>query len=79
MGDDGEYREPDMRFINFLRMTKYERDHLWTFDEYLKKLDDEDQKQIDAAEKERRLMFTDFFKKVYKFARTKTFTYGGTK
>jgi hypothetical protein len=74
MGDNGEYREPDMRFINFLRMTKYERDKLWTFDEYLASIDRAEDEKAEEAQDERRLMFSDFAKKVWRALHTKTFT-----
>jgi len=74
MGDNGEYREPDMRFISFLRMTKYERDKIWTFDEYLRGIDAEEEAKADKAEAERELMFKDFGKKLYRLFHTKTFT-----
>ena len=74
LGDNGNPIEPSMDIIKYLKRLLWEKDHRGSDDAYLAQMDAEEAENIAKAEKERRAMFTDFYKKVYGFLHTKTFT-----
>jgi hypothetical protein len=74
LDDNGKPIDPGMEIIKYLKQLKWEKDHRGSDDNYLATMDAEEVEATERAEKERRAMFTDFYKKVYGFLHTKTFT-----
>ena len=73
LGDKGQPLEPSMDIIRYLRKLKWEAAHM-TDEQILADVDQKEKDLIEKAEEERRWLFHDFSKKVYKFLHSKTFS-----
>ena len=79
----GRALELDPRIVPVIRRTLYEKNNLcgpggFDVDKMCNAIDDEEFRKRAAALRFRHFAVCEFFKKVWKFTRQKTFVYGGT-